>query len=316
MDAAQVFVSAAESLVREGTMGEISDWLKRVGEVGREQVQAWVEEGVVQGASTLQPLKDRVAGPLYDLYEKQLALEVKRGERPQHVGLILDGNRRYARRQGLRRAVEGHARGADRLHDLLDWCYEFDIAVLSIWIFSLDNFSRDEEEVEGLLQLIDERTAELLQEPLIHKRRVRLRYIGRKELLPSSLQQTLARAEERTAAYDNFVLNIAIAYGGQEEIVDAVRGALQEQTDQGASLDDAVRQLTPDRVEAHLYNSGLPQPDLIIRTSGEIRLSGFLLWQSAYAEYFFCDALWPEFRKIDFLRALRSYGRRKRRFGR
>lgn len=256
-----------------------------------------------------------VARPLYDLYEKQLERQIKHSLVPNHVGIILDGNRRFARQQKMSTVVKGHLYGAEKLREMLRWCYELNIPVITIWIFSLDNFNREDDEVKGLFNLIESKTREWLEDPEIHEKRVRFRYSGRTALLPASLQATIAEAEARTATYNDFVLNIAIAYGGREEITDAFRRYVESSKEKGLSMEELQQQLQPETLEPFLYTSGLPEPDLIIRTSGELRLSGFLLWQSAYAEYYFCDVLWPEFRRIDFLRALRSYNRRKRRFG-
>lgn len=257
-----------------------------------------------------------VEKPLYWAYEKQLEKDVIAGQKPKHLGIILDGNRRFARLQNMGNVVNGHLHGAEKLRDMLQWCYEFEIPVITIWIFSMDNFQRDPEEVQGLFQLIEKKTRAWQTDPEIHEKRVQLRYSGRKELLPESLQEAIREAEACTAHYHDFILNIAIAYGGREEITDAFRCYMQQGLEQGLSLQEVHAQLSEKNLEQHLYTSGLPEPDFVIRTSGELRLSGFLLWQSAYAEYYFCDVLWPEFRRIDFLRALRSYALRKRRFGR
>ncbi len=256
-----------------------------------------------------------LARPLYNIYEKQLERELQHGIIPKHVGIILDGNRRFARQHKMSTVVKGHRHGADKLREMLRWCYEFNISVITIWIFSLDNFDREADEVQGLFNLIENRTLEWLKDPEIEEKKVRFRYSGRTELLPESLQKTIAKAEEQTMNHKDFVLNIAIAYGGREEITDAFRRYVEAGKEKGLSLDDLQKEMQPETLEPFLYTSGLPEPDLIIRTSGELRLSGFLLWQSAYAEYYFCDVLWPEFRRIDFLRALRSYNQRKRRFG-
>ncbi|HVS04077.1 MAG TPA: polyprenyl diphosphate synthase, partial [Thermoanaerobaculia bacterium] len=210
----------------------------------------------------------------------------------------------------------GHYRGAEKLWQVLNWCYEAEIPVVTVWSFSLDNFHRDTSEVAALLGLFEDKTREMVHHSDVHAKEVRVRYVGRLELLPDSLQEAISAVEEATAAYDRFFLNIAMAYGGREEIVDAFRRYLRQQAAAGRSLDEALEQCDERAIEPHLYTSGQPEPDLILRTSGEIRLSGFLLWQSAYSELFFCDTYWPAFRKIDFLRALRSHDQRQRRFGR
>lgn len=261
-------------------------------------------------------LKHIIKSPLYDFYEGRLSKELHKAPAlPKHIGLILDGNRRFAKEKRFQKAVEGHAAGADKVRELIFWCEEFDIPVITLWIFSLDNFSRSEDEVNGLFRLIERKTRELCTDPLIYDKQVRLKYMGRTSLLPDSLQESIREAEKATESHQRFQLNIAVAYGGREEIADAFRSYIEAAHKEGKPLDTIAQHFTPDSLEPYLYTSGLPEPDLIIRTSGEIRLSGFLLWQSAYAEYYFSDVLWPEFRKIDFLRALRVYTRRQRRFG-
>ncbi len=259
--------------------------------------------------------KEMLKQPFYAAYTERLQQQAKTWKLPRHVGIILDGNRRYARNYGLSSVIDGHSRGADKLKEVLGWCMELQIPIITIWIFSLDNFQRESEEVQGLFRLIEDKTRQLLEEPDIHKNRMRIRYIGRLGLLPDSLQQTIQHAEKTTAPYERFQLNIAIAYGGREEITDAFCRYMQEHKPE-RSLQDALRDLSPETLTPYLYTAGMPDPDLIIRTSGEIRLSGFLLWQSAYAEYYFCDTHWPAFRKLDLLRAVRSYHLRQRRFGR
>lgn len=260
-------------------------------------------------------VKSLVKQPLYAMYEKRLADSIVKSNTPNHIGLILDGNRRFARGKGIRRVIKGHAAGADKVDELLYWCEEFNIPVITIWIFSLDNFGRSQEELDDLFTLIEAKTRSLCEDSTIFEKQVRLNYMGRTELLPESLQAVIREAETKTAHHSRFQLNIAIAYGGREEITDAFRSYLADAEQKGQTLESIQKDLSPDSIEPFLYTSGLPEPDLIIRTSGEIRLSGFLLWQSAYAEYYFCDVLWPAFRKIDFMRALRVYEQRHRRFG-
>ncbi|HEX2251894.1 MAG TPA: polyprenyl diphosphate synthase [Thermoanaerobaculia bacterium] len=260
--------------------------------------------------------KEWIKRPFYRLYERRLEGKVAEWVVPQHIGIIMDGNRRYAKRAGSSSVSFGHARGAEKLHQVLGWCYDAGIPVVSVWSFSLDNFQRDTTELESLFQLFEDKTRELAHRSEVHTNDVRVRYIGKLELLPESLREAIRAAEEATAGYERYHLNIAMAYGGREEITDAVRHYLADQAARGRSLDDAAAEFDDRAIEPYLYTSGLPEPDLILRTSGEVRLSGFLLWQSCYSELFFCDANWPAFRKIDFLRALRSYHQRQRRFGR
>ena len=253
--------------------------------------------------------------PFYALYERRLAAQVAEWRLPRHIGVIMDGNRRFARELANAPASFGHARGAEKLHQLLGWCYDFGIPVVTVWSFSLDNFQRDTSEVEHLFQLFEDKTRELAKRDELHTNEVRVRYIGKLNLLPESLQEAIRAVEEQTASHKRFHLNIAMAYGGREEITDAFRRYLAEQAEQGKTLDEARAAFDDSAIEPYLYLSGLPEPDLILRTSGEVRLSGFLLWQSAYSELFFADTYWPSFRKIDFLRALRAFHQRHRRYG-
>jgi len=249
------------------------------------------------------------------LYQRRLLRQSRQWRKPKHLGIILDGNRRFARQHGLAKVADGHARGADKIHEVLDWCFEAEIPVVTIWIFSLDNFNRDPAEVSELLQLIAERTLELSQHHDVHDKQIRVTYIGRLEILPEHVREAIRTAEAATAKYERFRLNVAIAYGGREEIADAFRRCLRDQAAHGRTLEELATSFTPDLLDAYLYTSGQPDPDLIIRTSGEVRMSGFLLWQSAYSEYYFCDTYWPAFRRVDFLRALRSFHLRQRRYG-
>lgn len=264
----------------------------------------------------LRVAKDVVKTPFYLLYRHRLEALAHAWRRPRHIGVIMDGNRRFARSTGLFHALQGHERGAQKLHELLEWCYEADIPVVTVWCFSLENFQRSAEEVQGLLRLFEDKTREMADGDEVHRRRVRVRYIGKLELLPDSLRAEIRRVEAATAAYDQFELNIAMAYGGREEIADAFRSYMRDRLRQGMAVEEALAGLEAASIEPYLYTSGQPEPDLILRTSGEIRLSGFLLWQSAYSEFYFCETTWPAFRKIDFLRALRAYDHRQRRFGR
>ena len=261
-------------------------------------------------------LKQLVKSPFYALYERRLAAKVADWRLPNHVGIIMDGNRRFARQLGFRRVSEGHAQGAAKLWQVLNWNYEAGVRCVTVWCFSIENFERDTEEVEALLQLFEEKTHEIKDHDDVHAKQVRVRYIGELSLLPESLQQAIRATEEATRDYDAYQLNIAMAYGGRQEVSTAFRSYLKERLTAGDDLDDVIESFEPSSIEPYLYTSGLPEPDLIIRTSGEVRLSGFLLWQSAYSEYYFCDTHWPAFRKVDFLRAMRSYDDRHRRFGR
>ena len=253
---------------------------------------------------------------LYSLYERRLLQHVRQGPLPAHVGVILDGNRRYAQKHGLTDPQAIYRLGAHKLDDLLDWCGELQIPAVTLWVFSTDNFSRSREEVSGILVAIEEKLNMLADAPHIHQQRVRVRAVGKLELLPQSTLAAIRAAEQRTAGYDSMVLTIAVAYAGREEIADAVRALLQDKSRQGKGLQQIIEEITQAEIRHYLYSADLPDPELIIRTSGEIRLSGFLLWQSAYSEFYFSDVYWPAFRKIDFLRALRAFQQRQRRFGR
>jgi short-chain Z-isoprenyl diphosphate synthase len=259
----------------------------------------------------MKPLKDLI----YRIYQNKLLSEVKSIPPPRHIGLILDGNRRFAIEKKLKTITEGHRMGADKLDEVLSWCEELKIRTITIWVFSTENLSRSPEEVRGLLQVIEWKIQELAHNPLTHKRRMKIKAIGKMELLPETTRRVIDEAEKATENYDNLFLNIALGYGGRQEIADAFKDLVRKKLSRGASLEDIIGQLTPDEIGRHLYTLDLPDPDLIIRTSGEIRLSGFLLWQSAYSEFHFCDVYWPAFRKIDFLRAIRSFQQRERRFG-
>jgi len=230
---------------------------------------------------------------------------------PNHVGIILDGNRRYARMRNMD-PTQGHEIGAERIEDVLDWCFDAGIKVVTLYVFSTENFARPKHEVEKIMELARRHFEAVAKSEVIHRHRVRVRAIGRLSLLPKKVLDAIRLAEEATADYDNYYLNVAIGYGGRTEIVDAVR-RIAEKVKMG-KIDP--HEITDSTIEQHLYTAGIADPDLIIRTSGEERLSGFLLWQSAYSELYFADVYWPEIRKIDFWRALRTLQQRERRFGR
>ncbi len=254
--------------------------------------------------------------PIYAVYGRRLLTQVMVRPPPRHVGIILDGNRRFGRLSGMLDPMQVYARGAQKLDDLLDWCGELSIPVVTLWVCSTDNLAREPQQVAGILGALETKLRALISDPQIHRRRVRVQAIGQLDLLPVSTIEAIRAAEAATAAYDTMVLSIAVAYGGREEIADAVREMLSEALQRGTSLSDVIRDIGPESIEKHLYLAGTPEPDLIIRTSGELRLSGFLLWQSCYSEFYFSDVLWPAFRKIDFLRAVRAFQQRKRRYGR
>jgi short-chain Z-isoprenyl diphosphate synthase len=279
--------------------------------LGRPLAGRALEGGLRAGAA----LGGLLLAPFYALYRKKLETERPSWRIPGHIGIIMDGNRRYARNLGWS-ALSGHAKGADKLEEVLNWCEEAGVPVVTVWIFSLDNFNRDPAEVSGLMALIEKKFLELVTHPRIHRNQIRVRSIGKLDALPETVRQAIGEAEAATRHYTRRVLNIGVAYGGREEIVEALRSHLRARAQAGATLLETAEALGPESISPYLYTAHVPDPDLIIRTSGEIRLSGFLLWQSVYSEFYFCDSTWPDFRKIDFLRALRDYSRRQRRDGR
>jgi short-chain Z-isoprenyl diphosphate synthase len=253
--------------------------------------------------------------PFYRLYGYRLLQRVRAHPLPRHIGIILDGNRRHGRYHNLTDPEQIYARGAEKLDDLLDWCVELGIPATTLWVLSTDNLRRTPEEISGILAAVEAKLKLLANNAQIHQRQIRVRAVGRLELLPDSTLAAVRAAEARTKDYDGMHLAIAAAYGGRQEIADAVKAFLRDLAKQQKSLKDVVDLVTPDAIGRFLYAPDLPDPDLIIRTSGEIRLSGFLLWQSAYSEFYFTDVFWPAFRRIDFLRAIRTWQQRRRRFG-
>jgi short-chain Z-isoprenyl diphosphate synthase len=256
-----------------------------------------------------------LTGPLYWLYEHRLSRAIhSNGAMPQHIGLILDGNRRFARASGLQ-ITTGHEMGAHKAREVLEWCLELGIGTVTMWVFSTDNKNRDPQEVAHLLELFAKEAEAMAVDPKVHKHAVRIKMIGDLESFPEKVQGSLRNLEEVTKGYNKLNLNVAIGYGGREEIVSAVQKILRETTEHDMPIDELAQHITPEAIDENLYTAGIPDPDFVIRTSGEIRLSGFLLWQTAYSEYYFCDVNWPSFRRVDFLRAIRSYQARQRRFG-
>ncbi len=249
---------------------------------------------------------------LYKIYGKKLENEIKTGDIPKHIALILDGNRRWAKLH-LEINKKGHWKGADAVENLLDWCEEFNIKIVTLYALSAENLDRKDGELDDLYELIQIRLEKLYNDPRIHRCKMRVKIIGRIELLPESIKDVLTRLDNVTKNYNNYFLNIALAYGGQYELVDAVK-KIAEKIKTG---DLQIEEITKKEIESNLYTSHLPQsePDMILRTSGEKRLSGFLMWQSAYSELIFMDIFWPEFRKIDLMRAIRTFQVRKRRLG-
>ena len=262
---------------------------------------------------------------LYDIYERRLAARIDPATVPHHVGVILDGNRRWAKSMGFG-AAQGHKRGADKIEEFLGWAEQTGVEVVTLWLLSTDNLSRDPAELSPLLDIIAHAVDELAETG-----RWSLRLVGAVDLLPEPLAERLraavakSRPEAAEAGEDagkvagedrRMQVNIAVGYGGRQEIADAVRELLRERAAAGASLEEVAASLSEEDITDHLYTKGQPDPDLVIRTSGEQRLSGFLLWQSVHSEYYFCEVNWPAFRRVDFLRALRDFASRERRLGR
>ncbi|MEV6344860.1 polyprenyl diphosphate synthase [Actinoplanes sp. NPDC051851] len=255
-----------------------------------------------------------VKGVVYAIYARRLTRRLAGANLPRHIAIVMDGNRRWARQEGFPDARIGHRYGAEHLDEVLQWCAQMGVRHVTAFVASVDNLrKRDSGEVGNLMTMIEEVVAERLAQPVS---RWQVHLAGRLDVLPDTTRHALKLAEEATRDKGaDFHITIAIGYDGRDEIVDAIRSLLEEEGRAGHSVDDIAQRLTADRIAAHLYTSGQPDPDLVIRTSGERRMSGFLLWQAAYSELHFCDVYWPGFRKIDFLRALRSYAARHRRFG-
>jgi len=248
---------------------------------------------------------------LYGAYEWRLRRNLDDSAIPRHVGLMADGNRRWARSIGLGDVNDGHRRGADKIGQFLGWCDDVGVEVVTLWLLSTDNLSRDPAELSPLLRIIEE-LVEDLAEP---HRNWQLRIVGALDLLPPETATVLKSAAERSVGRAGAAVNIAVGYGGRREIADAVRAMLSDHALRGTTIEELAEVLDVDHIADHLYTKGQPDPDLVIRTSGEQRLGGFLLWQSVHSEFYFCDAYWPDFRRVDFLRALRAYAARNRRFG-
>ncbi len=248
---------------------------------------------------------------LYKLYEWYISRGLDKDKMPKHVAIIMDGNRRFSKLQGNIDVVKGHEIGVDTLEKVLDWSIELGIEIITAYAFSTENFNRSEHEVEGLMNLFVRNFKRLVTHEKIHKNEVKVKVVGRTELLPESVRQAIKEAEDATAHYNKRLFNLAIGYDGRLEIIDSFKKIIKDVQDGKISIDE----VDEDLVSKNLYTKGLADPNLIIRTSGEERLSGFLLWQSSYSELYFCETLWPELRKVDFIRAIRSYQARDRRFG-
>jgi len=259
-------------------------------------------------------LKPAIKSILYPLYERRLFANLDFTQTPRHVGVILDGNRRWSKANpaadGDTSTSRGHKAGAEKIIDLLDWCEESKVEVLTIWLLSNQNLSRPPAELEPLLEIIAETVNDLAS-----RRRWEIRPVGSMELLPTNLVEQLNDVASKTKGIKGVLINVAIGYGGRSEIADAVKSIITSPVSAGKSAAGIASAINVEEIGRHLYTAGLPDPDLVIRTSGEQRLGGFLLWQSAHSEFYFCEAYWPDFRRVDFLRAIRAFSQRNRRFG-
>jgi short-chain Z-isoprenyl diphosphate synthase len=269
--------------------------------------------GRVRMASTL---AGRAAlAPIYRAYTARLRAEVLARPVPEHVALIMDGNRRWARQLGGAAGI-GHRHGANKAIELLDWCSDLGIREVTLWALSLENLDRAPEEVELITEIARQTLTALSERDKVKRLEMSLRVIGRRELLPDRLREAAERGEAETRDRPGLRVTLALGYSGRDELVEAARAAIRTLVAEGVTPEGLADALTAQQLEAHLYTRGSSDPELIIRTSGEVRLSGFLPWQSAYSEFYFCDAYWPAFRQLDFLRAIRTYQLRGRRFGR
>jgi short-chain Z-isoprenyl diphosphate synthase len=250
-----------------------------------------------------------VRGLVYRLYERRLEASLSPSAIPRHVGVMCDGNRRWARSAGLADVSSGHQAGADKIFELLEWCQAAGVEVVTLWLLSTDNLARPAAELEPLLKIIEDTVRQLVTQQW------HVKPVGALDLLPAEMAWALKDLGEATAGNTGLLVNVAVGYGGRHEIADAVRSLLTDRASHGTTIEELAGNLTVEDIAEHLYTAGQPDPDLVIRTSGEQRLGGFLLWQSAHSEFYFCDAYWPAFRRVDFLRALRSYAARNRRFG-
>ena len=246
----------------------------------------------------------------YGAYERRLLRHIDRDRMPCHVGAIVDGNRRWAKdaRMGLE---QGYRAGAAKVDEFLDWCHDLGVGTVTFWVLSTDNLQRPPEELVSILDAVEDLVGRLADDG-----RWRVRLLGSLDLLPTDSADRLRRAVAAGAGEDaEMQVNVCVGYGGRQELTDAMRSLLLDEARKGRTLEEVARTLEVDHIAEHLYTKGQPDPDLVIRTSGEQRLSGFLLWQSVHSEFYFSDVLWPAFRRVDLLRAVRSYAARERRFG-
>lgn len=248
---------------------------------------------------------------IYRIYERSIARVIEPKDLPRHVGVILDGNRRWAERKPGTTTREGHAAGAAKIIEFLGWCDDLGIQVVTLYMLSGDNLSkRKSAELDDLIQIIRGVASEIAS-----AQRWGIKWVGDVDGLPSELIATLKDAEKKTKGIGGTHVNLAVGYGGRKEIVDAMRAIVNKHVKKGHSLEELAEKITPELIGKHLYTGNQPDPDLVIRTSGEQRVSDFLIWQSAHSELYFEEALWPDFRRVDFLRAIRAFEKRHRRYG-
>jgi short-chain Z-isoprenyl diphosphate synthase len=266
---------------------------------------------VPRGDVSVKILPTKMRSVLYNVYERRLLTQLDDVAHPRHVAVMCDGNRRWARENGFTDVAHGHRMGALKIAEMLGWCDAAGIEMATIYLLSTENLRRDPDELDSLLEII----TDVVEEICGPEQNWGVKIVGTLESLPEPTARRLKEAARLTAGRTGTHVNVAVGYGGRQEIADAVQGLLSEKIAEGVTGDELVRAVSVEAIDSHLYTSGQPDPDLVIRTSGEQRLSGFLLWQSAYSEIWFTEAYWPEFRRVDFLRALRDYAARHRRFG-
>jgi tritrans,polycis-undecaprenyl-diphosphate synthase [geranylgeranyl-diphosphate specific] len=252
-----------------------------------------------------------ISDTAYQAYERKLLNEIRKYPIPKHIAIIMDGNRRFALHYGIE-PTEGHVKGREKLEEVMDWCLELRVKILTVYAFSTENLKRDKHEVSALMKLFEQDFKRVGDDERVHKHKIRVRVIGQTKLLPKKVREAIKYAETRTKNYNKYLFNIAVAYGGREEIIHAIKEVARDVKNGKLNINEINEKL----FAARLYTKNIPDPDLILRTSGEERISNFLLWQLAYSELYFTDVYWPGFRKIDFLRAVRSYQMRHRRIGR
>jgi short-chain Z-isoprenyl diphosphate synthase len=270
----------------------------------------------VARARLFAPAGSLALAPVYRIYTRRLRVLALSRPIPHHVAVILDGNRRWASLAGLQEPAAGHRRGADKLGELIDWCAGLGISELTVWALSIDNLSRPSQEVAALTQVLSEELGRLARRAASGGAPVRIRVFGRLDTLPDELAEAARRVQRETGNNEGMCLNVALGYSGRDELVAAAKGLVRSLAAEGVPPDEMAERIDAEAIRRHLYTADHTDPDLIIRTSGEMRLSGFLPWQSSHSEFYFTDVYWPAFRELDFLRAVRTYQQRERRFGR